>query len=112
IGIYDQALSSDPENELLLAAKAEAEALRHMTEERFSQVEKGMSQEEVRELLGTVKSTNVRDFTERNRIGWFYRKEDGGAAGVYFKPGKAEGEWTVESLDFDAVESPTANQDS
>ncbi|MEO1366396.1 MAG: hypothetical protein AAFX50_04405 [Acidobacteriota bacterium] len=111
IDIYSQALRSDPTNEKLLNAKAEAERLQHMDEERFSAVKKGMTQAEVRGLLGTVKNTNVREFTEQNRIGWFYRKEDGGAAGVYFRE-KTQGsdDWIVEISDFDAIKPPSTEE--
>jgi hypothetical protein len=109
INIYDTALASDKDNAKLLAARAEAERLQHMDEARFSQVKKGMSQEEVRALLGTVKSTNVREFNEKDRLGWFYRKQDGGAAGVYFKRKKDGGDtWIVETADFNAVKPPSA----
>ncbi|MEM9554868.1 MAG: hypothetical protein AAGC60_11455 [Acidobacteriota bacterium] len=113
IEIYESALLADPTNEALLAAKATAEEMRFMNEERFSQVEKGMTQDAVRDLLGTVKPSNIRDFEERNRIGWFYRKEDRGAAGVYFKPKTQGGEeiWVVEVADYDAVPSPTEGGD-
>lgn len=104
INIYDQALRNNPGNEMLLAAKAEAERLQYMDEERFALAKKGMTEDEVREALGTVKHTNVRDFPEKARIGWFYRKENGGAAGVYFKEkNKGEGDWIVEITDFEAV---------
>ncbi|MEL7058552.1 MAG: hypothetical protein AAGN46_00860 [Acidobacteriota bacterium] len=113
IDIYDQALMSDPTNQALLDAKAEAERLRFMTEDRFAQLEKKMSEETVRELLGPIKSTNVREYPERNRIGWFYRREDGGAAGVFFKETKTgNGEWVVETFDFDAVKPPTAEEEA
>ena len=109
IDIYGQALRSDPTNEKLLAARAEAERLQHMDEERFALVKKGMTQAEVRQVLGTVKNTNVREFTEQSRIGWFYRKEDGGAAGVYFKEkSTGSGNWVVEVFDFDAIKPPSA----
>lgn len=109
IDIYSQALRSDPTNQKLLDAKALAEQLQHMDEERFAQVKKGMTQGQVQEVLGTVKNTNVREFTEQNRIGWFYRKEDGGAAGVYFKEKKSgSGDWVVEIFDFDAIKPPSA----
>ena len=104
IDIYDQALMSDEGNAKLLAAKELAQNLRYMDEERFAKVKKGMSQDEVQELLGTVKNTNVRDFAEKGRLGWFYPKDPeagGGAAGVYFK--KKREEWVVEITDFDAV---------
>ncbi|MEM7515788.1 MAG: hypothetical protein AAF368_02540, partial [Planctomycetota bacterium] len=69
------------------------------------------TQAEVRGLLGTVKNTNVREFTEQNRIGWFYRKEDGGAGGVYFRE-KTEGsdDWIVEISDFDAIKPPSTEE--
>lgn len=107
IDIYMQALMSDEGNAKLLEAKANAETLRYMDEERFGQVKKGMSQDEVKGLLGTVKSTNVRDFAEKGRLGWFYPKDPeagGGAAGVYFKEKpKGSENWTVEITDYDAV---------
>ena len=109
IDIYGQALRSDPTNEKLLVARSEAERLQHMDEERFALVKKGMTQGEVRQVLGTVKNTNVREFTEQSRIGWFYRKEDGGAAGVYFKEkSKGSDDWVVEVFDFDAIKPPSA----
>ena len=102
LDIYRQSLQLNPGNERLLAAIAEAEDLRYMTEERFAQVK---SQDEVRQLLGQVKHTNVRDFPEREVLGWFYKKQDGGAAGVYFKEKKkGSGIWTVYSTDYNAVE--------
>lgn len=107
IDIYMQALMSDEGNAKLLAAKAEAETLRYMTEERFSAVKKGMTQDEIQAALGTVKNTNVRDFANKGRVGWFYPKDPangGGAAGVYFKEKKkGSGNWIVEVTDFDAV---------
>ena len=104
IDIYDTALRNNPDNELLLAAKAEAERLRYMDEERFAQVKKGMTTDEVRELLGTAKPSNRRDFPEKDLTGWFYPKDGGGAAGVYFREKKKDsGVWTVYALDFDAV---------
>jgi tetratricopeptide (TPR) repeat protein len=112
INIYDQALRNNPDNELLLAAKAEAERLQHMDEERFALAKKGMTEDEVREALGTVKHTNARDFPEKSRKGWFYRKENGGAAGVYFKEkNKGEGDWVVEITDFEAVKPPGADDE-
>lgn len=114
IDIYDQALMSDEGNAKLLAAKELAQSLRYMTEERFSQVKKGMSQDEVQDLLGTVKNTNVRDFAEKGRVGWFYPKDPetgGGAAGVYFKEKpKGSESWVVEITDFSAVKGQSAEE--
>lgn len=110
IDIYDASLMSDPESQLLLDAKAEAERLQYMTEERFAAVEKGMTQDEVRELLGTVNQRNVREYEDDGTVGWFYRREDGGAAGVFFQERK--GEWQVVVADFDAAKPPSATGES
>lgn len=103
IEIYSSQLGSDKDNAKLLAAKAEAEKLRFMTADRFAVAKKGMTQHEIKKLLGAVKGVNVRDFKEQGRIGWYYPKEDGGAAGVFFK--EKGGVWIVEVLQFDAVKA-------
>lgn len=107
IDIYNGSLMADPENQQLLDAKAQAERLQYMDEERFSQVKKGMTQDEVRALLGTVNQRNIREYEEDQTVGWFYRRADGGAAGVFFKESK--GEWRVVVLDFDAAKPPAAS---
>lgn len=110
IDIYNSALSADKDNAKLKAAKEEAEKLRYMTPERFAAVKKGMSQYEVRKAIGNVKNQNKREFKDRGRVGWFYPKEDGGAAGVYFKEKSAgKGEWIVETAQFDAVKPGAGN---
>lgn len=102
IDIISSSLTIDPTNELLLEAKANAEALRYMTQERFDQVKKGMTPDEVRELLGVPKSNNKREF-ENGITGWFYQKETppNSAAGIFFQEKK--GELVVYKTDFDAV---------
>jgi len=101
LDIYHMAQALDPDNPELLAAIAKAESDRYMTEERFAQVKKKMTEDEVRRLLGQVKHTNVREFEDKGVVGWFYRKEDGGAAGVYFKESK--GQMLVYSTDYNAI---------
>ena len=101
IEIYKQLLISDPDNEKVLAAKALAEEMRYMTEERLGEVKKGMTEDEVRELLGTPKGTNVREF-DNGVIGWFYPKEERyTAAAVFFRD--KEGVLKVYQTDFEAV---------
>lgn len=109
IDIYNASLMSDPENQALLDAKAEAESLQYMTEERFAAVKKGMSQDEVQDLLGTANTRNIREY-EDGTIGWFYVREEGGAAGVFFKEKK--GNMTVTLADFNAAKPPTADGES
>ncbi len=110
IDIFQTALGFDPDNEKLQAALAEAEANRYMTPERFGQVKKKMTQEEIRDLLGQVKRQLIREYEDDNAVAWFYEKEDTGAAGVFFRESKlGRGDWTVYHTDYDAIkqkESP------
>lgn len=111
IQIYQQALALDPDNTALQAAIAEAEAGRFMTEERFAQVEEGMTDDEIRDLLGPVNLRNIRDYEDGARIAWFYvREQDGYAAGVFFQR-EDDGSYTVYSSDFDAV-TPQQEQEA
>jgi tetratricopeptide (TPR) repeat protein len=101
IDIYNSALINDPDNEALKAALAEAEDLRFMKPERFAQVKKGMTEEEVRDALGPVNIRNVRIDEEKNVTTWLYRTEDGGAAGVFFKANRAGEALKVYDSKFD-----------
>jgi tetratricopeptide (TPR) repeat protein len=86
INIYQAALKFDPDYDRLQQALASAEEHRFMSEERFSAVKKGMTEEEVREALGPVNVRNRHEYPG-GRVGWFYPKSEedgGGAAGVYF----------------------------
>ncbi len=104
IDIYNQALTLDPDNEKLTAAIADAEARRYMTKERLAEVKKNMTEDEVRDLLGTPKAQNVREF-DGGVIGWFYPKEDppNTAAAVFFRERK--GSLKVYKTDFEAVKA-------
>ncbi len=104
IDIYNQALTLDPDNEKLTAAIADAEARRYMTQERLAEIKKNMTEDEVRELLGTPKAQNVREF-DGGVIGWFYPKEDppNTAAAVFFRERK--GSLKVYKTDFEAVKA-------
>ena len=109
IDIYSQSMALDPGNVKLTAAIAAAEEDRYMSEERFSQVKKGMTEAEVRALLGQAKLSNVRDF-DNGVVGWFYKKADGGAAGVFFRKNK-QGEPRVYEANFDAVERQVVGEE-
>jgi len=109
ISIYQQALVADPDNPELQAALEEAEALRFMTEERLSQVRKGMTEDEVRELLGTPIPHYVREYDE-GVIAWLYpANEQGGAAVVWFRPRR--GQLEVYKTDFNA-EPPQTDEEA
>ena len=104
IRIYQDALLVDPDNADLQAGLERAESLRYMTEERFTQLEKGMTQDDVRAVIGQVNLRNVREYEDKEVISWFYTKENGGAAGVHFQKGN-DG-WRLYESDFDAVKPP------
>ncbi len=107
IDIYSQAMIFEPDYDRLLAAKADAETKRYMTEERMAEVKKNMTEAEVRALLGTPKTQNVREFEQGGVVGWFYPKEEPNtAAAVFFKEKK--GEFKVYKTDFEAVKAPDA----
>lgn len=109
IDIYEQALESDPGYDKLKEMISNAEQMRYMTKERFDLVKKKMTQNEVRKVLGQVKLSNIREFPEKQVVGWFYPKKEGGAAGVYFRERtKGEGSWEVYEVDFEAVKSRDA----
>lgn len=108
IDIYKEALAVDPGNPRLREELARAQARRYMTRKTFDQVQEGMDQAEVRSLLGQPNLHNVRDYPDRDVVGWFYPKDASGAgAAVWFH--KEGGRATVYLLDFDAL-NPRAPQ--
>ncbi len=103
ISIFTDALALDPDNEGLKAALAHAEEMRFITEERLAQVAKGMSEDQVRELLGPVNLRNVRDYPERKVKAWFYPVNDKNeASAVWFRKNKG-GEFVVYRTNFEEV---------
>jgi len=103
IEIYEAALAVDPDNPRLRQELDSANAHRYMTAARFAAVKKGMTQDEVRELLGAPNLRDVRDFPERGIAAWFYARDgDGRAAAVWFSRDK--GVYTVYQADFNALQ--------
>lgn len=108
IEVYESALAADPDNGRLKEELETAKARRYITRERFVQVKEGMTQEEVRRLLGQPNLQDIRPYPERDVVAWFYPKDaSGAAAAVWFKSGDA-GE--VYQLDFEAIQPPQAGQ--
>lgn len=108
IDIYNSALLVDPDNEELQAALAEAQAKRYMSEERFAAVDDGMTEQEVRDLLGTPFHANVRNFPDDGVMAWFYPVDpQGSAAAVWFR--ERGGEMKVYKSNYEEVvkEGPT-----
>ena len=62
-----------------------------------------MTEEEVREHLGPVNLRNVKEYPDKNVTAWFYSKDGGGAAGVYFQESK--GKLVTYKMDFEAVKA-------
>ena len=58
---------------------------RFITQERYDTVKKGMTKDEVKVLAGVPYYQNIQTDTKRGVETWLYRKEDGGAAAIYFK---------------------------
>lgn len=102
IEIYETALATDPDNESLRKELEAARARRYITDARFKAVHEGMTEDEVRRLLGPPNRQDVREYPERGVTAWFYPKDaSGAAAAVWFhsKGGKRE----VYLLDFEAI---------
>lgn len=103
IEIYNGALAADPDYQRLNDEIAWAEEQRWMSKERFDQAKKGMTRDQIREVLGPVNNRMIQDYPERNVIAWFYPKGPSeGAAGVYYET-KGSGEPKVYKVDFNAV---------
>ena len=68
IDIYTNALRFDPDNEAVQQAMAVAEDLRYMSKERFGAAKKGMSEAEVRAVLGQVNLHNIKPFPDRETV--------------------------------------------
>jgi tetratricopeptide (TPR) repeat protein len=104
IEIYNTALLIDPDNEKVMAALAEAESGRYMRAELFEQAKKGMTQEQVRAILGQVNLHNIREYPDRGVVAWFYpTNEAGGAAAVWFQESKKTGELEAYQVKFEEV---------
>lgn len=90
IEIYNQALSLDPNYELLKEKIKEAEDFRYIKKERFDKVKNGMTMEEVKEVCGYPNVLYIQEKEERGKkiTAWFYPKEDQKAAGIFFSNGK------------------------
>lgn len=104
IEIYNTALLIDPGNEKVMAALAAAEDARYMKAELFEQVKKGMTQDQVRGILGQVNLHNIREYPDRGVVAWFYpTNEAGGAAAVWFRESKKSGNLEAYLIKFEAV---------
>ncbi len=105
INILATTVLADPEYEALRQEKERLESLRWMNEERFSQIENGMTEADVRALLGQVYHRNVKEYEQVNATAWFYPRTEGAAAAVFFR--ERRGDKLVYEKDFNAVKPAT-----
>jgi len=110
IAIYEEDLAVDPGDPRLEGELAKARGRRYMASATFAQVQKGMSQDEVRGLLGAPNPHSVREYPDRGVVGWFYPKDaSGAAAAVWFA--KSDGRYAAYLFDFDAIKPPAPARD-
>jgi hypothetical protein len=69
----------------LLAKIANLEDWKFITEERFKELKKNMTRDEVKATLGVPYYQNVQTDEKRGVETWLYKRREGGAAAVYFK---------------------------
>ena len=90
IDILERSKEIDPEyarrDEILVGFQD----MRYVSDGRFAQIEKGMSEAAVTDILGRVYHRNIREYDEQDVIAWFYPKdpEEAGpnaAAAVFFQ---------------------------
>lgn len=100
---YYHAINAEPYPPLQQKIQ-ELEELRYITKERFDQIKNGMTKDQVKEIAGVPYYGNIREEKAKGIEMWLYPKEDGGAAGIYFKmkTGKVYGK------NFDAVKPQVA----
>jgi hypothetical protein len=104
LDIYNQLLVVDPGNPEVKAAKAQAEALRFMSPDRFARVKKGMTDAEVIAALGRPLGRNIKEYPDKKITAWFYPKnEEGDAAGIFFH--EKNGKKLTYEMKFDAVKA-------
>lgn len=102
IDVYEAALAVDPDNPRLRQELEKAQSRRYMTQERFAQVQEGMTAEQVRALIGPPNANDIREYPERGVTAWFYARDaQGAAAAVWFE--KKKDRHVVYEADFDAL---------
>ena len=112
LDILNTAIMFDPDNPDLKAAIERAETERYMSAERFALAEKGMTEDQVRAVLGQANLLNVREYPDKDVVAWFYpTAEDGSAAAVWFQPEKDSGQLRVYQVKFDAINPEEMGED-
>jgi hypothetical protein len=83
---YEDAVARAPRDEALKAELEEVRGKIAVSRDRFAQLSKGMSRDEVRDLLGPPRPgwTHVIEKSGRSYETWYYKRTDGGVASVSF----------------------------
>ena len=89
VTLYQSALTVEPGNTVAQQHMADAQSRRFVSMDRFAQVREGMTEEQVRKLLGQPREDWIKQVVQRNRAYsvWIFPKPDGGASAVYFDGG-------------------------
>jgi tetratricopeptide (TPR) repeat protein len=89
IVMYQSALALDPANPQAQEKLRQAQERRFVSMDRFAQVRNGMSEAQVRQILGEPQEPWKNQRVHKNRVYsvWIYPKSDGSASAVYFDDG-------------------------
>lgn len=89
IQIYRNALEMDPDNQTIRNRLAFAESRLFLSPRLFTEIQPGLTEAKVIDLIGYPRVDWVRETIRNGRVYsvWIYPKEDGGAAAVYFDDG-------------------------
>ena len=86
---YREALQIDPANQDAVQRIALAEERRFVSMNSFATVKTGMSEQDVRKLVGLPREDWIKQVVQNSRVYsvWIYPKADGGASAIYFDNG-------------------------
>lgn len=89
IPYYEDAINRSPHDESLKAELEEVRGKITVSRERFAQLSKGMTRDEVRDLIGAPRPgwTHTIEKSGGSYETWYYKREDGGLASVSFSDG-------------------------
>ncbi|HSP35070.1 MAG TPA: tetratricopeptide repeat protein [Thermoanaerobaculia bacterium] len=89
IAAYREALEIDPSNQAAAQRIALAEQRRYVSMNAFAAVKTGMSEADVRKLVGMPREDWIKQVVQNRRVYsvWIYPKADGGASAIYFDNG-------------------------
>lgn len=90
IAVAENVIDRDGADARAAAIRADARSRRAVSSERFSRLSKGMTEADVEKLLGTPPPGWRRVIRRQGAVvtAWYYRRQDGGTAGVFFRNGR------------------------